>query len=282
MSQIDIQNALRTDRISEQNSSIVFAVLILSSFIVNALSRNVDHQILSVSTNVLLAWIDEGSSAIATCCLLPLLGYFNRIHPIAGVSKSVWIPKYIIASLAFSLLHILGMKLIRLTIYPIAVGQEYSFHANVFETFFYEYRKDLITFSILMLGFMLSRELEHKKLETSVNREDAKEKKRITIKCGGRTIWINAEDVIWAKAAANYVEIRTADKTLLARSTLANIEEQLQAAGVEISRVHRSYIIDASKVREISPTGEGDARIQMIDDEIIPGSRRYKNAWPSH
>jgi len=78
-------------------------------------------------------------------------------------------------------------------------------------------------------------------------------------------------------AASNYVEVATQNKTHLARSTLAAIERQRRDAGARAIRVHRSYVVNADHIREITPTGEGDVKIELSHGAIIPGSRRYRD-----
>ncbi|MEZ5954952.1 MAG: LytTR family DNA-binding domain-containing protein [Hyphomonas sp.] len=45
------------------------------------------------------------------------------------------------------------------------------------------------------------------------------------------------------------------------------------------ARVHRSHIVNLDRVRAISPTGEGDAVIELDTGETVPGSRRYRDRF---
>ena len=62
----------------------------------------------------------------------------------------------------------------------------------------------------------------------------------------------------------------------LARLTLAELERQLRDAGVDVVRVHRSWLVNRASIAEIAPTGEGDVTITLRDGDTAPGSRRYR------
>ncbi len=275
-------SAQPSDRKSERNTIIVIAILVIASFAVNSLSRIADEAALSVPRNVLFAWIDEGSSAISTLSLLPFIGVFNRLAPTYGVSVFEWMPKYILASVVFSILHVAGMLALRWGLYPLFTPHSYSLPDLPHLVLFYEYRKDAITFAIFVLAFAMSRELEYKKLETAAETEDAQKKNRVTLKCGGRTIFLESSQILWAKAAGNYVEVYTATGGMhLARSTLAGLSNLLDETSQTFIRTHRSYLINSNSIQQIEPTGEGDARIVVSNGEVIPGSRRYRDVWMS-
>ena len=87
--------------------------------------------------------------------------------------------------------------------------------------------------------------------------------------------------MIWAKAASNYVEVRTAHKTHLARMTLSRLNSLLSEAGDTHVQCHRSYLVSRAAIREIVATGEGDASLLLTNGEKIPASRRYRGGLMS-
>lgn len=226
-------------------------------------------------------WILEGSSMVMILALLPLIMIITRRAPIRDVSWRVWLPVHFAASIVFSLVHIFGMVALRKLLFPILTLEEYVFFGDVARELIYEYRKDVLTYSLAVFFITVSRHVAQLQLEAAGMRAEAMETKRLTLKCGGRTMRVDAADIVWAKAASNYVELRAGARTLLARATLASIEDQLVEAGVAAVRVHRSFIVNADAITEIEPTGEGDVRITMRDGEIIPGSRRYRARLPA-
>ncbi|WDI30758.1 LytTR family DNA-binding domain-containing protein [Hyphococcus flavus] len=181
----------------------------------------------------------------------------------------------------FSIIHIAGMVAIRKAVFPFAFGEPYIFTDNLFREFVYEFRKDAVTYSLIAFFITFGRQLEQQRRELTAAREDAKTSQRLTLKCGGRSVFVDASKVVWVKSASNYVEVRAGAETHLARATLGAIENQLTDAGADAIRVHRSWIVNKNHIKKIAPTGEGDLRIEMSDETIVPGSRRYRDRLPS-
>lgn len=62
---------------------------------------------------------------------------------------------------------------------------------------------------------------------------------------------IQVKDILWLKAADNYVEVYTADKKYLVRSTLSNFVRKLNQPG--FIKTHKSYIINIAHLSSIHP-----------------------------
>ena len=191
------------------------------------------------------------------------------------------IPVHFAASIGVSLAHIGLMVWARKLIFALAYPYPYIFTNNLPESLIYEYRKDILTYSLYLFFIIFGRQLVQQARELAAAREDAKKSQRLTLKCGGRSIWVDAAEVRWVKSASNYVEVAANGKTHLARATLSAIESQLADAGAPAARVHRSYVVNTDHIREIKPTGEGDVKIEMSDGAVIPGSRRYRDRLPA-
>ncbi len=91
----------------------------------------------------------------------------------------------------------------------------------------------------LVVALAMQNQLESRAVDEVASREH-----RLMLKSGGRTILLNAGDVIHAKAAGNYVEVSTAGKTHLVRMTLTELERLLEETGGSHVRVHRSHIVN--------------------------------------
>ncbi|MEZ5893657.1 MAG: LytTR family DNA-binding domain-containing protein [Parvularculaceae bacterium] len=133
----------------------------------------------------------------------------------------------------------------------------------------------------VVFAITLGRDIEQQRRELAASREDARKSLRLTLKCGGRSIFVDASEVVSVKSAANYVEVDAGGAPYLARATLAAIERQLADAGVSAIRVHRSWVVNADRIRKIDPTGEGDVKIEMTNGAVVPGSRRYRDRLPA-
>jgi len=103
--------------------------------------------------------------------------------------------------------------------------------------------------------------------------EQAAESKReeyLFIKADGKIYKINYEDLLFAEAKGNYTKIVTTLTSIITGMTFSSFEEQLPR---EIfTRVHRSFIINKSKITHI----EGN-RVFIDKNEISIGSNYKEN-----
>lgn len=163
-------------------------------------------------------------------------------------------------------------------VWPLLFGHGYDLLGDSpLQVILYEYRK-LLPGYLGALGLIYTfRQMAMMPLELEAARNEARTSQRLTLKCGGRVMRIEAEGFLNAKAAGNYVELRLATGQHLARMTLSVLERQLNEAGVDAVRVHRSWLVNRAAITEIAPTGEGDVSIRLSNGELIPGSRRYRD-----
>jgi DNA-binding LytR/AlgR family response regulator len=79
---------------------------------------------------------------------------------------------------------------------------------------------------------------------------------------------LKPEDILWAEASDNYTLIQTTAENYLLTKSLKEVEEKLQAK--DFVRVHRSYIINCSKITSISDD------FAHIHNHKIPLGKQYK------
>jgi len=214
-------------------------------------------------------------------CFFPVI---TRLTSIASPGREDWrfvIPFHLAASVVISAAHVFAFVMVRKLIFIVLYGEPYIFTDNVLRDFIYEYRKDLFGYGLLVFLIAFGRQLQQQRRELAAAQEDARKSHRLTLKCGGRQIFVEAGDVLWVKSASNYVEVKAGGAVHLARATLATVERQLQDAGAKVVRVHRSWIVNAGAIAKIEPTGEGDIKIEMKDGTMVPGSRRYRDRLPN-
>lgn len=258
---------------------VVIAALFLAAVaIINALTITTEMERSGLAYDAREPWLLEFTSVLALFALVPLVGLYERRFPFSPDTWRSAIPWHILGSVLFSAGHILGMWLLRTLTYPLVIGHPYVFFDDLPTDLLYEYRKDILPYAVVVLTLTLVRSLEEHRREAEAARAEARETGRLTLKSGGRTIFLDAKSLDWAEAAGNYVEIRANGATHLARLTLAALEQQLADAGVDVARVHRSYLVKRLKVQQVEPAGDGDFRIRMADGTELRGSRRYRTA----
>ncbi|MDW7694595.1 LytTR family DNA-binding domain-containing protein [Flammeovirgaceae bacterium SG7u.111] len=103
--------------------------------------------------------------------------------------------------------------------------------------------------------------------EQSVIESDNQE--AIYVKADNKIQRVNLSDMLFIEALSDYVIINTAQKRLVVHSTMKGIEKRL--ASNDFARVHRSYIVNISKIESIE-----DMNISMQGKSIPIGSS-YKN-----
>ena len=266
------------DHRADRRTWLVFAAFMLASYFEKALSDR--HDLLRAgSEHPDLPWLSQATSHLVILAMVPFITTMLSRFP---MSADRWRPNlaiHAVGTVAFSAVHILLMVLLRKLLTPAVFGFPYDFGLADLSAWLYEYRKDVLTYALIAAIFWMNRVVEQRTLETEATRTEAKDRHRLTLKSGGRTFFVNADDVIWAKAASNYVEVGTPAKTHLARMTLTELERLLEEAGGHHARVHRSYIVHLDHVMVITPTGEGDALIELDTGETVPGSRRYRDRY---
>lgn len=245
--------------------------------VVNATSKVMEADRRGIAIDPVFAWFEEMSGVGVLVLLFPLVAIAVRRVPIDADTWRQALPVHALFTLPFAALHIAGMVLTR-KLYAVAFWDRgYVFFDNVAQDLLYEYRKELLAYVFFVLILWLVRSLEEHKREVEFLRSTARSTGRLTLKCGGQSIWLDADEVLWAKAAGNYVEVQAGGATHLARMSLTALHDQLQSAGVDVVRVHRSYLVNRARVARVKPSGDGDIRIEMSDGSELRGSRRYRD-----
>lgn len=99
---------------------------------------------------------------------------------------------------------------------------------------------------------------------------------RLMVKAGGRVVFIDVDQVIWAEAEGNYVRLHTSDATFLLRETMATALHKLGER--TFFRIHRSRIVNTSEIREIHIAGGGDYQVLLVNGTRLGLSRLYREA----
>jgi two-component system LytT family response regulator len=96
---------------------------------------------------------------------------------------------------------------------------------------------------------------------------------RIPAKRGAKILLLDPTEVIWFESEGELVHARTAEGRALVERPLGELEEMLAGS---FFRIHRSYVVNLSKVGAIVPEDGGTYRAVMKDDAhtALPLSRR--------
>ena len=218
----------------------------------------------------------EGTSNLVILALFVPVAWLERRFPPSLERWRTALPLHALGVTAFSLIHVVTMDSLRAGLWPLMFGFAYETYGGPFVEFFYEFRKDVLTYALMLAVLAIMRELEDARQRLRAAREDARADHVITLRSGGREIRLPARDIISASAAGNYVEVITPTGAHLARMTLTRLISLLETAGAEPVRLHRSHMTVRPAIRELVPTGDGDAEARLSDGRILPVSRGYR------
>jgi two-component system LytT family response regulator len=99
---------------------------------------------------------------------------------------------------------------------------------------------------------------------------------RIIVRGAGRVSFQPVDEIDWIEAADYYARLHVGGKTHLVRETLSALEKQLDPS--RFLRVHRSAIVNVSRVRSLRPDWRNRHEILLHDDTVVPLSRSRKKA----
>lgn len=225
----------------------------------------------------------EWSSNLVLLALVPAVVAFERRFPLQWDSWRANLRWHVLASVVFSVVHVLAMVGLRKLAYA-SQGAEYGFGNWPLELF-YEYLKDARSYGSILILVALYRLLllrlqgEASLLDAPDDGppvESVERPERFLVRKLGKEYLLPAAEVEWLQAWGNYVNLRVRAHDYPLRATMASIEARLDPA--RFVRVHRSYIVNLDYVQEIEPLDSGDARARMRDGGQVPVSRRYRDS----
>ena len=97
---------------------------------------------------------------------------------------------------------------------------------------------------------------------------------RISVPVNGRIRLIETKDIDWIEADRNSVHLHSGRAIYELRSTLSSVESRLDPK--HFVRIHRSTLVNVSKVKEIHPWFHGHHRVILLDGKELRMSR-YQN-----
>jgi two-component system, LytTR family, response regulator len=97
----------------------------------------------------------------------------------------------------------------------------------------------------------------------------------LTIRCNGKIILLKMEEIEWIEAARNAVRIHHRSETILLKSSLDRILNELDG-GIFV-RIHRCTIVNLLHIRELRHWLRGNYQVMLNDGTQLQLSRNYRN-----
>jgi two-component system LytT family response regulator len=99
--------------------------------------------------------------------------------------------------------------------------------------------------------------------------------KRLAVRSGGTTVFVDVEDVDWIEGAENYVELHAGRATHLLHVTMNTLEKSLDP---EIFlRIHRSIIVNLGRIKNLQSGAHGEYVITLRDGARLQSGRTYSS-----
>ena len=247
----------------------VLGLVALNAF-VNVMTELDDARRRGVQLPVSRVAVEEVTSAFAATIAAFVIFAAVRLAPPGRGPLWRTIGVHAGGTLVFSGLHTALMILLRTVVFA-AMRQPYAW---VWGQVPYEYRKDLIAYLVIggLFWALTRRERQIPTQETP----HAAGRATFDIRDGVSILRVPLGEILAAKAAGNYVEFALEDgRRPLMRASMAQIEAALGPAG--FVRTHRSWLVNAGRVRALSSAGSGDFRLDLGAGLIAPLSRRYRH-----
>ncbi len=99
---------------------------------------------------------------------------------------------------------------------------------------------------------------------------------RLAVKDGHKVVVVPTADIVWCEAQDNYVRIHATTGRHFVRLTLRALVDKLDPR--KFARIHRSFVVNLSRVRELRPMPSGDYQALLSDGTKLTLSRSYRDA----
>jgi two-component system LytT family response regulator len=99
---------------------------------------------------------------------------------------------------------------------------------------------------------------------------------RFTVRANGRVTFVPVDEVDYLEAARNYVRLHVRDQQYVLRATMQSLSARLDPK--RFARVHKSTILNMSRIREVQPWFGGDYVAILTTGERVKISRTYARA----
>jgi two-component system, LytTR family, response regulator len=98
---------------------------------------------------------------------------------------------------------------------------------------------------------------------------------RIVVKSVGRVSHVDVEEIDWIEAADTYVRLHVGRDSYLVRGTMSGLEAKLDPH--KFLRIHRSVIVNLSRVKELQPLFHGEYAVKLHDGTQLTSGRSYRD-----
>ena len=118
------------------------------------------------------------------------------------------------------------------------------------------------------------RALVRAKARIALGKNAPKRMERLAIKNAGQVVFLNVEEIDWVEAADYYACLHVGARTYMLRRSMTEVAGEWEGAG--FCRVHRSAIVNLTRVSRMENGPDGAMEIVLKDGTRLGPSRRYR------
>lgn len=98
---------------------------------------------------------------------------------------------------------------------------------------------------------------------------------RIPVRAGTGTVFVPVREIDWIEVQRNHLKLRSGRQVYTVGGPLARLEAVLP--GGRFLRIHRSYIVNRDRIREVQPWFHGDYVVTLQDGTRLTSGRTYRH-----
>ena len=99
---------------------------------------------------------------------------------------------------------------------------------------------------------------------------------RLQVSDGGRRVHVDVNDIVYIRAAGDYMCITTPDNAYVNRSTMKQLISALNPR--QFFRVHRSTVVNIDYIQEVVSLGHCRYNLLMANGEVLQSSKNYRQS----
>ncbi len=216
----------------------------------------------------------QATSHLVIAALIPTIYWMQRHFPLTRPRN---IAVHAVALVVFSVVHTLGMGALRVLWFAGILGESSYYFPITLDRLGYEFTKDIFTYCTMNVGIIAFSYLRQRTSPAPATPSESPPERFAVRKRGGSEVVVEVADIDWIEASGNYAILHVGGDTFEIRSSLARLETELDPR--RFVRVHKSYVVNITRVAEVTPWVSGDWRIRLQDGAEVNLSRRYRTRF---
>lgn len=212
---------------------------------------------------------EQVTSGLAVLAMIPFVLRWLSIFPLRRNAWTAAVIGHTAGTAWFAFGHQALMIVLRVPWYALN-GIEYVWREPFVANLLVEYQKDIkVYFGIVLVATAW-------RLYRDRSGGPVTEDRRLVVQTARGVSVLPYDRIDYLQAARNYVAVHSEGREYLVRETFSNIMDEL--AGSSILRCHRSYAVNADRIREVLATG-GGPRVRLESGDEVPLGRGYREEF---